>query len=216
MRERTEKERLQHEIWMILQEQPFNKGRFCALVEDYARLRVREGEPKSSVYWSAGDLIATFPKDVALAERFWEAAEHARTNEQLAEIAVRHRRNLEECGMLAENEAYRSDPNNYTMAGRLLKPRFDIPGEYRKIPLREGEHLVTGYCDECKTEHMFPKQAPGDGQQLCPFDGTKYREVPGYVSGYGCPCCKAISFHHLPVTPEEIERYEQRIAGEST
>lgn len=45
----------------------------------------------------------------------------------------------------------------------------------------------------------FPKREPGPDETLCPYDGIAYRKVPGYMEGYGCPVCKAISFYHLPV-----------------
>lgn len=45
----------------------------------------------------------------------------------------------------------------------------------------------------------FDKRKPARGEQLCPYDGISYSKVPGYVSGYGCPVCKAIGPHHLPV-----------------
>ena len=37
----------------------------------------------------------------------------------------------------------------------------------------------------------------------CPYTGIAYEQVPGYVPGYGCPVCKAISFNHLTVTPAQ-------------
>lgn len=33
----------------------------------------------------------------------------------------------------------------------------------------------------------------------CPWDGIEYSSVPGYVSGYGCPVCGAISFNHVNI-----------------
>lgn len=56
-----------------------------------------------------------------------------------------------------------------------------------------------GYCKECKTVHVFPKRIPGPLEKSCPYDGTAYKDVPGYVTGLGCPVCKALSFHHLPI-----------------
>jgi hypothetical protein len=32
-------------------------------------------------------------------------------------------------------------------------------------------------------------------QEKCPYDGVPFEEVPGYVSGYGCPICKGLSVH---------------------
>lgn len=46
---------------------------------------------------------------------------------------------------------------------------------------------------------MFAKRAPNENENWCPYDGVPYDEVPGYISGYGCPACGAISFYHLPV-----------------
>ncbi len=31
----------------------------------------------------------------------------------------------------------------------------------------------------------------------CPYTGLAYSEVPGYISGYGCPVCKGIGPSHL-------------------
>lgn len=45
----------------------------------------------------------------------------------------------------------------------------------------------------------FQKREPGEGEKPCPYDGIAYSQVPGYVSGYGCPVCEAISAYHLPV-----------------
>lgn len=50
---------------------------------------------------------------------------------------------------------------------------------------------------------MFPKKKPGKDEIPCPYDGTAYSEIPGYVPGRGCPVCKAISFHHLPISKNE-------------
>lgn len=45
----------------------------------------------------------------------------------------------------------------------------------------------------------WPKREPGFDERYCPYDGVAYSKVPGYVSGYGCPVCKAISSYHLPI-----------------
>lgn len=34
-----------------------------------------------------------------------------------------------------------------------------------------------------------------EGTEMCIFNGTLFKEVPGYDSGYGCPCCKGLSYH---------------------
>jgi hypothetical protein len=56
----------------------------------------------------------------------------------------------------------------------------------------------------------FAKQKPKKGQVLCPYDGIAYSQVPGYVSGYGCPVCEAISFYHVPVSKEKAAQYPKR------
>lgn len=54
-----------------------------------------------------------------------------------------------------------------------------------------------------KVKGPFPKRKPRKGERLCPFDNIAYSKVPGYVSGYGCPVCKAIGQYHLPVPVKE-------------
>lgn len=65
--------------------------------------------------------------------------------------------------------------------------------------MKSNAHSCFQYCTECKTEHLFPKRIPDQDEELCPYDGIAYKDVLGYVCGYGCPVCKGISFHHLPV-----------------
>lgn len=31
----------------------------------------------------------------------------------------------------------------------------------------------------------------------CPFDGTAYKDIPGYETGFGCHVCKGIGVGHL-------------------
>lgn len=50
-----------------------------------------------------------------------------------------------------------------------------------------------------KQRKMFDKGVPLENEIYCPYDDTSYNQVPGYVSGYGCPVCKAIGVYHLPV-----------------
>ncbi len=38
-------------------------------------------------------------------------------------------------------------------------------------------------------------------EKPCPYTGIAYENVPGYIPGYGCPVCKAISWSHLTVAP---------------
>lgn len=54
-------------------------------------------------------------------------------------------------------------------------------------------------------ENLTQKRQPAEGEIACPYDGVAYRDVPGYVEGYGCPVCKAISFHHLPVRAPNVD-----------
>ena len=49
------------------------------------------------------------------------------------------------------------------------------------------------------------------GWQRCPWDGVAYREVPGYCEGYGCPVCKGLGTHHIPV-PVTNMRWEDGVA----
>ena len=57
---------------------------------------------------------------------------------------------------------------------------------------------------------MFPKRKPQKGEMDCPYDGIAYSNVPGYIGGYGCPVCGAISFYHLPVK-KSAQQSVQRI-----
>jgi len=53
----------------------------------------------------------------------------------------------------------------------------------------------------------FPKRVLGINERLCPYDGKLYEQVPGYISGYGCPVCKGIGNFHLPVPKEKYWDY---------
>ena len=57
---------------------------------------------------------------------------------------------------------------------------------------------------------MFPKREPQKGERLCPFDNVLYSQVPGYVSGCGCPVCKAIGQYHLPVANPPTRKPKQK------
>lgn len=50
-------------------------------------------------------------------------------------------------------------------------------------------------------KHSEPKLAPGLQVEAidCPHARTPYRDVPGYVSGYGCPVCKGVGPAHVKV-----------------
>jgi hypothetical protein len=50
-------------------------------------------------------------------------------------------------------------------------------------------------------KHNDPKLPPGLQVEAlrCPHHGKPYKEVPGYVSGYGCPVCKGIGPSHVKV-----------------
>lgn len=65
---------------------------------------------------------------------------------------------------------------------RVIKDIFRERWLFRKPPLK-----------------YYRKRKPGKGEKPCPYDDVPYKDVPGYVPGYGCPVCKAISFYHLPV-----------------
>jgi len=32
---------------------------------------------------------------------------------------------------------------------------------------------------------------------LCPYNRIPFKQIPGYIEGYGCPVCKSITFYHL-------------------
>lgn len=49
-----------------------------------------------------------------------------------------------------------------------------------------------------------PRQIP------CPFTGSAFTAVPLYREGYGCPCCKGLSWH-LDMTPEEMRAYDDKV-----
>lgn len=42
-----------------------------------------------------------------------------------------------------------------------------------------------------------------EGTRMCPHEGAKFKDVPGYVEGYGCPVCKGLSYH-LPVANDVL------------
>ncbi len=49
------------------------------------------------------------------------------------------------------------------------------------------------------THGVFPKREPGEGEKLCPNDGITYSDVPDNEDNFGCPICKAVGPHHLPI-----------------
>ncbi len=57
------------------------------------------------------------------------------------------------------------------------------------------------------TNSLWPKRQLINNEKLCPYDGVAYKDVPGYIPGYGCPICKAISSFHLPVPDGIPEAY---------
>ncbi len=54
------------------------------------------------------------------------------------------------------------------------------------------EHRHSGIEPLCK--NCFRAR---DKMVLCPYHNIPYENVPGYVSGYGCPVCKGIGESHL-------------------
>ena len=38
-----------------------------------------------------------------------------------------------------------------------------------------------------------------EGIVMCPYEGVKFKLVPGYDAGYGCPVCKGLSYH-IPIS----------------
>lgn len=62
----------------------------------------------------------------------------------------------------------------------------------------------------------FSKRQPAKGEKLCPYDDVAYERVPGYVSGYGCPVCKAISFYHLPVPDIRVRMHRDQLRSGDT
>jgi hypothetical protein len=38
----------------------------------------------------------------------------------------------------------------------------------------------------------------------CPYSGTAYSKVPGYIPGDGCPVCKGIGPNHLTIIINKI------------
>lgn len=44
---------------------------------------------------------------------------------------------------------------------------------------------------------------------MCPYDGVAFFEVPGYVSGYGCPLCGSVRSDrmHLPVPVDKAQEF---------
>jgi len=53
----------------------------------------------------------------------------------------------------------------------------------------------------------------------CPYDGTAYKEIPGYVDGYGCPVCGGLREYHcglyaiydFPRVSEHIDLLRQQV-----
>jgi hypothetical protein len=41
--------------------------------------------------------------------------------------------------------------------------------------------------------------------KICPFIGVKFKNIPGYVPGYGCPLCTGLSYH-VPLDRLEADR----------
>lgn len=55
-------------------------------------------------------------------------------------------------------------------------------------------------CRRCQGSGFIRKpQADAGIEQPCPYTGIAYSSVPGYVTGYGCPVCKAIGPSHLTI-----------------
>lgn len=46
---------------------------------------------------------------------------------------------------------------------------------------------------------LFIHHEPNENEDACPYDGIAYSQIPGYISGYGCPICKGIGPYHLPI-----------------
>lgn len=48
-----------------------------------------------------------------------------------------------------------------------------------------------------------PARRDPNAEIVCPFDGQMFDSVPGYISGYGCPCCCGTRVH-LSLTRKEF------------
>ena len=57
------------------------------------------------------------------------------------------------------------------------------------------------------TSYVPRKKEPTEEETHCPYDGIANSQIPGYVSGYGCPVCKAIGAYHVPVGHEELAEH---------
>ena len=52
---------------------------------------------------------------------------------------------------------------------------------------------VVALCGHCRGNMA----GAGLVDVMCPYAGIAYSEVPGYISGYGCPVCGGIGPSHL-------------------
>lgn len=54
---------------------------------------------------------------------------------------------------------------------------------------------------------MFKQEPlPDKHEKYCQYRNVAYHNVPGYVSGYGCPECGGIGPYHVPVQKSHRNR----------
>jgi len=101
---------------------------------------------------------------------------------------------------------------------KLVKPcvSCDAPATQERFELEAHSNIVARRIP-CCDEHAVVEKMPAEPRDLpyakairsvlcaativpslavkCPYDGIAFKKVPGYVSGYGCPVCKGLSYH---------------------
>lgn len=62
-------------------------------------------------------------------------------------------------------------------------------------------------------DRPFAKRKPLEGEILCPYNEVPYNEILGYISGYGCPVCKAIGVFHIPILDRNLTQEIKKRIG---
>lgn len=90
-----------------------------------------------------------------------------------------------------------------TNGGRRVDARYTYSRDVSFSGPREcWRHYFTSLSSgrEVKLKSLLSvEELPTGIEQPCPYTGIAYSNVPGYVTGYGCPVCKAIGPSHLTI-----------------